>query len=80
MVKSPYRGYKLKYYIKKEYADMDMEKYNEWPAKHKGDSNPSKEILKLGKKITDVAAHMVGGVNANDPESLMRRWQRFVTQ
>ena len=47
---------------------MDMEKYNEWPAKHKGDSNPSKEILKLGKKITDVAAHMVGGVNANDPE------------
>lgn len=47
---------------------MDMEKYNEWPANHKGDANPSPAILKLGKKITDVAAHMIGGVTSNDPE------------
>ncbi len=45
-----------------------MEKYNEWPANHKGDKNPSKEILKLGKSITDVATHMVGGITSNDPE------------
>ncbi len=35
---------------------------------HMGDKEPSKEIIKLGKKITDVAGHMIGGVTANDPE------------
>ena len=47
---------------------MDMNKYNEWPANHKGDQNPSPKILALGKRITDVAGHMIGGVKAEDPE------------
>lgn len=47
---------------------MDMNKYNEWPSRHKGDKNPSPKILKLGKKITDVAAHKLKGVTVEDPE------------
>lgn len=47
---------------------MDMNKYNEWPANHKGDKNPSEKILQLGKKITDVAAHKMKGVKVEDPE------------
>lgn len=47
---------------------MDMNQYNAWPANHKGDQNPSPKILALGKKITDVAGHMIGGVKAEDPE------------
>ena len=35
---------------------------------HMGDKNPSKKILALGKKITDVAAHKLGSVSSNDPE------------
>ena len=35
---------------------------------HMGDKNPSQKIIKLGKKITDVAGHMIGGVTADDPE------------
>ncbi|MCR4790534.1 MAG: FAD-dependent oxidoreductase [Treponemataceae bacterium] len=35
---------------------------------HKGDKNPSKYILALGKKITDVAAHKLGKVTSDDPE------------
>ena len=35
---------------------------------HQGDKNPSKNILKLGKKITDVAAHMILGCDADSPE------------
>ena len=30
---------------------MDMNKYNEWPANHKHDANPSPKIIALGKKI-----------------------------
>ncbi|MBD5461375.1 MAG: FAD-dependent oxidoreductase [Lachnospiraceae bacterium] len=45
-----------------------MEQYNRWPARHKHDSQPSKKIIALGKKITDVAAHMIGGVKVEDPE------------
>ncbi|MBD5393185.1 MAG: FAD-dependent oxidoreductase [Lachnospiraceae bacterium] len=45
-----------------------MEQYNRWPARHKHDSEPSKKIIALGKKITDVAAHMIGGVKVEDPE------------
>ncbi|MCI8695021.1 MAG: FAD-dependent oxidoreductase [Lachnospiraceae bacterium] len=45
-----------------------MEQYEKWPANHKNDPNPSKKILALGKKITDVAAHMIGGVKVEDPE------------
>lgn len=48
---------------------MDMmNMYNEWPARHKGDKNPSPKIIKLGKKITDVAAHKLKGVTVEDPE------------
>ena len=47
---------------------MDMEKYNEWPARHKGDKEPSEKIIALGKKITDVAGHMLHGVTVEDPE------------
>lgn len=47
---------------------FDMEQYNKWPARHKHDTEPSKKIIALGKKITDVAAHMIGGVKVEDPE------------
>ena len=47
---------------------FDMEQYNKWPANHKHDKEPSKKIIALGKKITDVAAHMIGGVKVEDPE------------
>jgi NADPH-dependent glutamate synthase beta subunit-like oxidoreductase/NAD-dependent dihydropyrimidine dehydrogenase PreA subunit len=33
-----------------------------------GDKKPSEKILKLGRKITDVAAHKIKGVTADDPE------------
>lgn len=33
-----------------------------------GEANPNKRILKLGKKITDIAPHMLFGVTSNDPE------------
>ena len=36
--------------------------------RHKGEANPSKKILKLGKKITDVAAHKLKGITSDDPE------------
>ena len=47
---------------------MDMNKYNEWPANHKHDAAPSQAIIDLGKRITDVAGHMIGGVKVEDPE------------
>ena len=48
---------------------MDMMKvYEQWPANHKKDKNPSEKIIKLGKKITDVAAHKLKGVTVEDPE------------
>lgn len=47
---------------------MDMKMYEEWPARHKGDKNPSPKIIALGKKITDVAAHKLKGVTVEDPE------------
>ena len=47
---------------------FDMEQYNKWPANHKNDKEPSKRIIALGKKITDVAGHMIGGVKVEDPE------------
>ncbi|MCX4305900.1 MAG: FAD-dependent oxidoreductase [Acetatifactor sp.] len=45
-----------------------MEQYDRWPARHKNDKEPSQKIIALGKKITDVAGHMLGGVKAEDPE------------
>jgi len=47
---------------------FDMEQYNRWPANHKNDKEPSQKIIALGKKITDVAGHMIGGVKVEDPE------------
>ncbi len=35
---------------------------------HKGEKNPSKKILKLGQKITDVIPHKLLGINSDDPE------------
>lgn len=35
---------------------------------HMGDKKPSQKILKLGRKITDVALHKVKGVTVNDAE------------
>lgn len=37
-------------------------------SKFQGESNPDKRYIKLGKKITDVVAHKIGGVTADDPE------------
>ncbi|MBC5658986.1 FAD-dependent oxidoreductase [Anaerosacchariphilus sp. NSJ-68] len=45
-----------------------MEKYNQWPANHKNDKAPSEKIIALGRKITDVAGHIMGGVKVEDPE------------
>ncbi len=47
---------------------FDMEQYNKWPANHKNDKEPSQKIIALGKKITDVAGHMLHGVKVEDPE------------
>lgn len=47
---------------------MNMDKYNEWPANHKNDKEPNKKIIKLGRKITDVAGHKLFGVKVEDPE------------
>lgn len=47
---------------------FDMEQYNQWPANHKNDKAPSEKIIKLGRKITDVAGHIMGGVKVEDPE------------
>ena len=35
---------------------------------YKGDPAPREKILKLGKKITDVVAHKLKGITADDPE------------
>lgn len=47
---------------------FDMEQYNEWPANHKNDKKVREDIVKLGRKITDVAAHKLKGVSVADPE------------
>ena len=41
---------------------MSMKKYEEWDANHKHDNPPREKIVKLGRKITDVADHIFGGV------------------
>ena len=45
-----------------------MKKYEEWNANHKHDNPPREKIVKLGRKITDVAGHIFGGVKVEDPE------------
>lgn len=47
---------------------MSMKKYEEWDANHKHDNPPREKIVKLGRKITDVADHIFGGVKVEDPE------------
>ncbi len=37
-------------------------------SKYQGEANPDKRFLKLGRKITDVAAHKIFGITSNDPE------------
>ena len=37
-------------------------------SKYQGEANPDKRFLKLGRKITDVAAHKIMGITSNDPE------------
>ena len=37
-------------------------------SKYQGEKDVDKRYLKLGKKITDVVAHKIGGVKAEDPE------------
>lgn len=37
-------------------------------SQYQGEANPDKRYLKLGRKITDVVAHKLLGVTANDPE------------
>ena len=45
-----------------------MKKYEEWDANHKHDNPPREKIVKLGRKITDVAESYFGGVKVEDPE------------
>lgn len=47
---------------------MSMKKYEEWNANHKHDNPPREKIVKLGRKITDVAGHIFGGVKVEDSE------------
>lgn len=47
---------------------MGMEQYEAWEAKHMHDDPIRKKIVKLGRKITDVAGHIFGGVKVEDPE------------
>lgn len=47
---------------------MAMEQYEAWKANHSTDNPPNKKIIKLGRKITDVAGHILGGVKVEDPE------------
>lgn len=44
------------------------EQYEKAVSKYQGEKNPSKKILKLGKKITDCVPHKLFGINSNDPE------------
>jgi len=46
----------------------DFENYDKWEAKHKHDAPSREKIVKLGRKITDVAGHIFGGVKVEDPE------------
>ena len=56
-----------------------MKKYEEWNANHKHDNPPREKIVKLGRKITDVAGHIFGGVKVEDPEywGLAERFQKI---
>lgn len=47
---------------------MAMEQYEAWEARHMHDDPAREKIVKLGRKITDVAGHIFGGVKVEDPE------------
>ncbi len=47
---------------------QSMSDYDKQVGEHKYDKEPDPEIIKLGRKITDVALHTIGGVKATDPE------------
>lgn len=47
---------------------MGMEQYENWKANHMHDAPAREKIVKLGRKITDVAGHIFGGVKVEDPE------------
>lgn len=47
---------------------MGMEQYEAWKPRHGKDNPPNEKIVKLGRKITDVAGHIFGGVKVEDPE------------
>ena len=59
-----------------------MKKYEEWNANHKHDNPPREKIVKLGRKITDVAGHIFGGVkilNIGDWLKLsVMKWQTLL--
>lgn len=48
--------------------DYEFKHYSEWEANHKHDEPAREKIVKLGRKITDVAGHIFGGVKVEDPE------------
>lgn len=58
----------VKKLLKGEGNINEYEKYEEWNANHKHDNPPREKIVKLGRKITDVAGHIFGGVKVEDPE------------
>ena len=45
-----------------------FEFYDHYEPRHGKDEKPSEKIIALGKKITDVAGHMLFGVKVEDPE------------
>ncbi len=50
-------------------TSSDLEElYDSWPARHRGERDARARILKLGRKITDVAKHQLGGITSDDPE------------
>ena len=49
-------------------AKIEVEMSKAITPAHMSDKEPSEKILELGKKITDVVAHKIGGLKASDPE------------
>ena len=58
----------LKEQLREEGKINEYEKYEGRDANHKHDNPPREKIVKLGRKITDVADHIFGGVKVEDPE------------
>lgn len=59
----------LKFIHTKNGNEVNMpEKFDTIKNKYEGEKNPSKKILKLGRKITDCMPHKIFGVKSTDPE------------